>query len=369
MTSTKDSKETKEVAEKDVTYNAYAATKKGGTLEPFKYHPRILGTNDVEIKISHCGICGSDIHTIDSGWGPSTYPVIVGHEIIGVVTKAGGNCKLLKVGDRVGVGAQVFACHKNDCHDCMHDDDPHCPKKVFTYDDRYPDGELTRGGYAEFVRVHEDFAFKIPDALSSAEAAPLMCAGATVWQPMVDHNVKWGSKVAVVGMGGLGHLALQFAAKMGADVTVVTHSTNKKEDALKLGAKNVLDLNDEKAMKSAAYSMDMLVITSNQDDANFTMLLSLLRTRGVAVLCAAPNSGVKMHPFGLIIKKVSMCGSLLASSGQIKIMLDFAAKHGVKPIIEKMAMKDVNKGIERVRSGKVRYRVVLCNEEEKKKSS
>jgi D-arabinose 1-dehydrogenase-like Zn-dependent alcohol dehydrogenase len=243
----------------------------------------------------------------------------------------------------------------------MSDDDPHCPKHVFTYDGKYEDGHTSYGGYSEAVRVFEDFAIKIPDALPSDVAAPLLCAGATVWQPLVDHNVKWGTKVAVVGLGGLGHLAVMFAAKMGADVTVVTTTAGKADDSKRMGAKNVLVRTDKKAMADAAHTMDVVIITTNQEGQDYNELLSLCRTRGTAVLCAAPNDGIKFHPFSIIMMNAKLCGSLIASTGQIRAMLDFAAKNNVHPIIEKMPMKDVNVGVQKVRDGKVRYRVVLEN--------
>lgn len=204
-------------------FSAYAAYAKDEPLKPFEYEPRPLGPRDVEIKIHCCGICHSDIHTIDSGWGPTMYPAVVGHEIIGTVTAKGNQVKNLALGDRVGVGAACWACLDYDkCLECKEGFDQICSQRVFTYNQKYPDGGMAYGGYAQNIRVQEEWAVKVPASFSDEEAAPLMCAGVTVFAPLQRFKIGPGMKVGIVGIGGLGHLALQFAAKMGKSLIVIT---------------------------------------------------------------------------------------------------------------------------------------------------
>ncbi|KAJ2382196.1 hypothetical protein H4S02_005861, partial [Coemansia sp. RSA 2611] len=221
--------------------HGWAAFEAGTAVKPWSYTPRPLGENDVEIKILYSGICGSDLHTIKDEWAGTSFPAIVGHEIVGKVTKLGSGVSAHQIGDLVGVGAQVYGCLQDDCNACSRDLDPHCPNKVFTYNAKYPDGQQSQGGYAEAVRVNANYAIKIPAQIEPDLAPPLMCAGATVFTPMLRHGVKKGDRVGVVGVGGLGHLAIQYAAALGAEVYAFSHSPNKREQCLELGATHFID--------------------------------------------------------------------------------------------------------------------------------
>ena len=226
------------------------------------------------MAISHCGICGSDIHTIDSGWGPSNYPVIPGHEIVGTVAAVGASVKNVKVGDRVGIGAQCGACHE--CYECKSGNQNHCSRKqLWTYNSKYPDGQLTQGGYADRIRCDAAFAFLLPEAISSAEAAPLMCAGVTTYAPLARAITRKGMRVGIIGVGGLGHLGIMWASKLldgSAEVTAISHNSKKKEEALKLGATRFLDTGDKEQMKAHARYFDYILCTANgkgQDYSNW----------------------------------------------------------------------------------------------------
>ncbi|KAJ1983957.1 hypothetical protein H4R33_004556 [Dimargaris cristalligena] len=341
--------------------SGYAAMGKDQPLVPWQYKPRPLGPNDIEIKIDHCGVCGSDIHTIDSGWGPTQYPVIVGHEIIGRVVAKGAEVQGHAVGDLVGVGAQAFACQKPDCKNCQRGHDAHCPHSVFTYNKPYPDGELSQGGYADAVRVDANYAFNIPAAIDPREAAPLMCAGTTVFTPMLHYKMKAGDRVGVVGIGGLGHLAVQFAKALGAHVTSFTSSEAKREECFKLGATQVVNLRDAEQSKAATQSLDYLIVTSNSPHTDWAQLISFMDVYGLIVLLAIPETELKLKPFSFLANNVGIAGSLIGGIKEVRATLDFAAKHNVRPWIETLPMDQCNEGIQRVRDGKVRYRVVLSN--------
>jgi alcohol dehydrogenase (NADP+) len=334
-----------------------AAFDKECQFKEWAYTPRALGDHDIEISIECCGVCGSDIHTATSGWGEASYPCCVGHEIVGKVTLVGKSVKLHKVGDRVGVGAQVDACLESSCKNCSKGCDNLCSRKVFTYNSKYPDGFISKGGYADAIRVKEDYAFLIPESIESALAAPLLCAGVTVYSPLVDHGKK-GDRVLVVGLGGLGHLAVAFGAAMGMEVSVLSHSPNKKDDAIKMGAKHFIDSHDKKAMADTTHAFDLVIVTQNAD-LDLTNLVNMVDTKGKLCLLAAPETPVKFSPFALFMNEASIVGSLIGSKSKISSMLEFAAKHKVVPWIEKFDMKNVNDAWAVVHSNKIRYRAVL----------
>jgi len=343
------------------SFKAYAAMTKGGKLEAWSYAPRHLGDNDVEIKISHSGICHSDIHQIDSGWGESIYPIVPGHEIIGEVVAAGPKVSTIKKGDRVGVGAQIWTCAGKSCSDCSSGDDVHCSKAVFTYNSKYADGTVAYGGYAEAVRVDEQYAFKIPAELKSDAAAPLMCAGTTVYAPLDNYKDKVvGKRVGVVGVGGLGHLAIQFAAKMGAEVTAISGTTSKREDALKLGAKHFLATSNEEDVKKHERSLDFILCTAS-DNVDYPLMFRLMRPWAIFCTVGLPEKNVSLKANDLCGKNMAFTGSMLGTKKQIRDMLAFSAKHGISSWVENLPMHECNKGVQHVRDGKARYRVVLHN--------
>ncbi|GMF56987.1 unnamed protein product [Phytophthora fragariaefolia] len=345
--------------------NAYAALDKSGECKPWQYESRSLGDEDVEIKISHCGICGSDLHTIDGGWGPAPYPCVVGHEIIGEVTLVGAKVTDLSVGDRVGVGAQAYACLNRDpaksCRDCADGEDAVCDDIVWTITGTYQDGAKPYGGFADFIRVDSNYAFKIPDALPSDVAAPLMCAGATVFTPLKQEGVKAADRVGVIGIGGLGHIAIQFIRALGATPVAFSRSSKKEQEIRSLGAEEFYDLSNPEQQKKAANSVDFLLLTADATDMPYDLYLSLVRKRGTIIMVGLPNDQVKITPWFLVPRAVRVRGSVIGSIQDIKDMLELAAKKNVRPIIEKLPMRDVNKGLDKVRDGSVRYRVVLEN--------
>jgi len=346
----------------DEKINAYAAFSPAGYIRPWSYTPRPIGDRDIEVKITHCGICHSDLHTMDQGqgWGKTNYPVVVGHEIVGHVVKKGKKVDHLDIGDRVGVGAQVGSCMKDTCYDCKSGDNNHCTKGVFTYNGKYEDGKGSYGGYAERIRVSSDFALKIPDNIPSDLAAPLFCAGVTVYSPLREHGVTKNTKVAITGMGGLGHLAVQFANKMGAHVTVISHSKSKQKDAATLGAHAFLDSADKKAM-AVTRQFDLILVTAAYPGIDWNNLLSLCRVRGKVVLVGAPEEEVHFDPFNVILGSKNFCGSIIGSTGTIQEMLDFCSRNDVRPVVQNLPMHQVNEGVEAVRNGTVRYRIVLEN--------
>ncbi|RKO85859.1 chaperonin 10-like protein [Blyttiomyces helicus] len=344
------------------TIKAWAATSKDAPLSEWEYTPRPLGDDDVEIAISHCGICGSDLHTIRSGWMQTVYPCVVGHEIVGHVSAAGPKALATHpIGLRVGVGAACHACLEDSCEACSSGFDNLCPQLKWTYHSKYADGIMSQGGYASHVRVQKQWAFELPKELPSEIAAPLLCAGVTTFAPLKRYGVAHGKKVGIVGIGGLGHLAVQFAAKMGAEVTAISFSPSKKAEAAKLGAHHFVALSDADAVAAAARTLDFLLITSFDTTTMLDSLLAFLNINGEACFVGLPEEPIRMSVFGLTAKQVKVGGSCIGSTGDVKEMLEFAAKHDVRPWIEVMPMDKVNEAVQKVQAGKPRFRIVLEN--------
>ncbi|KAI9473100.1 hypothetical protein IWW42_001695 [Coemansia sp. RSA 1085] len=341
--------------------HGWAAMKPGIKVEPWSYTPRPLGENDVEIKIEYSGICGSDLHTIKEEWGGTSYPAIVGHEIIGKIITKGEKVSEFNEGDLVGVGAQVYACHRKDCSPCNNNLDPHCPRGVFTYNSKYPDGEQAQGGYAEAVRVDAKYVFHIPSSIDPSHAAPLMCAGTTVFAPMLRKGVKKGDKVGVVGIGGLGHLAIQYARALGAEVYAFSHSSNKREQCLELGASKFILTSNKEEVDAQRHTLDYLFITSNAKSNQYNEFISWMDFEGIVVLLALPEGHMTFSPFEFVFNEVAITGSLIGGVNIIKQTLEFAHKHNIRPIIEKYPIDDVNNALQRMDDGKARYRIVLTH--------
>ncbi|KAJ3154227.1 hypothetical protein HDU89_008294 [Geranomyces variabilis] len=324
-------------------------------VKPFEYTPRPLGPKDITVKISHSGICGSDLHHMDEGWKKEDWPIVPGHEIVGTVLEMGEQVIGFELGQLVGVGVQVWTCFADDCRACTTNSDNLCPKRVATYSAEYADGSKTYGGYATHVRVQATHVVVIPPSLPRAHAAPLLCAGVTTLTPLRRLNVKAGTSVGVVGIGGLGHLAIQFAAAMGARVTAVSHSASKRAEALALGASAFVNM----AEGPGAEKFDVLVMTSSHF-SNMDPYLAMLEINGTAVILGAPENRVDFSPFSVIANQCSIMGSLIGSVADMKETLRFAAEHNIKPLIEEFDMKtEINDAIQSVRNGKVRYRAVL----------
>jgi len=318
---------------------------------PYHYDPGPLGPHDVEIAITHCGICHSDLHLISNDWGVSQYPFIPGHEIIGTVAAVGEAVRSLVVGQRVGLGWQSNSC--GECEWCSRGMENLCPASEGTCVHR-------NGGYADSVRANNRFVFAIPDTLKSEFAAPLLCGGITVYNPLRAHGVNPTSRVGIVGIGGLGHIAIQFARVFGAQVTAFSTSANKEEEARALGAHQFVNSRESKALKEVAGTMDLVLTTINADQ-DWGIYIQALRPTGTLCFVGVPPSPVSVHAFPLISGLKTITGSNTGSPWQLKEMLDVAARHGVKAQVELFPMTKANEAIDKVKKNKVRYRAVLAN--------
>jgi uncharacterized zinc-type alcohol dehydrogenase-like protein len=328
-----------------------AAHAAGAELLPFRYEPGDLGPYDVEIEISHCGICHSDLHLITNDWGISQYPFIPGHEIIGNVAAVGTSVHSLKPGQRVGLGWQSNSCGQ--CEWCTRGMENLCPHSEATCVRRH-------GGYANRVRGNVRFVFPIPDALQSENAAPLLCGGITVYSPLRTHGINPSSHVGVVGIGGLGHLAVQFARVFGAEVTAFSTSAAKESEAREMGAHRFVNTRETRQVKEVAGSFDFILSTVNADQ-DWSIFIQALRPTGTLCFVGVPPSPVSLHAFPLISGVRTVTGSPIGSPSRIREMLDVAARHGVKAHTERFAMAKANEAIEKVKKNKVRYRAVLAN--------
>ena len=305
------------------------------------------------------------------------YPFIPGHEIIGTVSRIGSAVTDLAVGDRVGVGAIIGSC--GECKECKQGWQQHCRKPggiTLTYNGKLPDGQVTQGGYADFIRVDHKFAFKIPAALPSDFAAPLLCGGVTVYAPLSRYLTKPNLKVGVIGIGGLGHMAVKFAAALQkyktaggkVDVTAISQSSKKRADALKMGATSYLDMSDANAVAAATRTFDLLICTADGVNESLAAWIGLVTLDGTFLMVGVPNGPMAIHPFTLMGARCKIDSSGIGSIAEIHEMLAFAAEHvdECKPIIEKLPMEKANEGLKKVRDGSVRFRVVLENPQQKK---
>lgn len=337
---------------------AYGATAPDSGVGPIEITRRGLRDDDVLIDISHCGICHSDLHSARNDWGRTTYPIVPGHEIVGTVAAVGEAVTRHKVGDRVAVGCMVDSCME--CKHCDQDLEQYCLQggMTGTYNgtDRR-DGTPTYGGYSERIVCREEFVLKVPDGLPMAEAAPLLCAGITTYSPLRTWKVGPGSKVAVAGLGGLGHMGVKLAAAMGAEVTVLSRTEDKRADAEKLGAHAFLNTSDKDAMKAKAGYFD-LVLNTIPVRHDITPYLQLLRIDGVQVLVGVIDMLPEIHSMLLLGRKV-LTGSGIGGLAETQEMLDFCAEHGILPEIETIRIEDVNDAYERMEASDVKYRFVI----------
>ena len=329
----------------------YAVHAAGAELLPFKYDPGELKPGDVEVGITHCGVCHSDANLIDNDWGMSQYPFIPGHEIIGTIAAVGSAVEGFGVGDRVGIGWQADSCGR--CEWCRKGEENLCPQAQPTCIHR-------NGGYAESVRVNARFAMKIPAALESETTAPLLCAGITVYSPLRSLGINPSSRVGVIGIGGLGHLAIQFARVFGAEVTAFSSSANKEDEALKLGAHHFVNSRESKAVNGVAGSLDLILSTANADQ-DWGGYVNTLRPHGTLCFVGVAPKPVSLPTFPLIGAMRCVCGSNVGSPSRIAEMLDVAARHGVKAKVERFKMSEANQAVKRVKKSQVRYRAVLSN--------
>jgi len=336
----------------------WAASDTSGVLSPFKFSRRATGDEDVRFKILYCGICHSDLHLVKNEWGMTKYPILPGHELTGVVTEVGSKVQKYKVGDRVGVGCLVGACHT--CESCENSLENYCPKQIQTYNFINTDGTMTYGGYSDHMVANERYIVRIPDNLPLDAAAPLLCAGITTYSPLRYFGLdKPGMKVGVVGLGGLGHVAVKLAKAMGTIVTVISTSPRKKQEALEvLGADSFLVSSNPEEMQAAMGTLDGIIDTVSAVHP-LVPLLFLLKNNGKIVLVGAPEKPLELPTFPLIIGRRIVAGSCIGGMNETQEMIDFAGKHNITPQIEVVPVDYLNTAMERLAKGDVKYRFVL----------
>ncbi|MCH0563678.1 MULTISPECIES: NAD(P)-dependent alcohol dehydrogenase [unclassified Streptomyces] len=339
------------------TVAAYAAPAPKAPLERTTIERRPVGEFDVLIDIKYAGICHSDIHQAQEGWGEAIFPMVPGHEIAGVVAEAGPGVTRFAVGDRVGVGCMVDSCRE--CDNCKAGLEQYCTSGMTgTYNAIGKDGEPTYGGYSQKIVVDENYVVGIPDGLSLDVAAPLLCAGVTLYSPLKHWGAGPGKKVAILGMGGLGHMGVKIAHALGAEVTVLSQSLRKKDDGLRLGADHYYATSDPKTFQELTGSFDLIVSTVSAP-LDFNAYLTLLKTRGALVNVGAPEEPVALNLFSVIGGGKTLAGSMIGGIAETQEMLDFCAEHGFGAEIELIGADRINEAYERVVDSDVRYRFVI----------
>jgi uncharacterized zinc-type alcohol dehydrogenase-like protein len=336
----------------------YAAQSATTDLAPWNFERRDVGPHDVQFDISYCGVCHSDLHQIRDEWGGSIFPMVPGHEIVGTVKKVGAHVKKFKAGDLAAVGCMVDSCRV--CEECKNGLEQYCTGTgmVGTYNGREKDGTPTYGGYSNTIVVHEDFVLHVSDKLSLPAVAPLLCAGITTYSPLRHWKVGKGHKLAVLGLGGLGHMAVKFGVAFGAEVTVLSTSPSKEEAARKLGAHKFVVTSDAKQVAGVKRYFDFILDTVSAPH-DFGLYMSLLRTDGVHICVGVPPEPAQIHAFNLIIGRKSLAGSGIGGIPETQEMLDYCAKHNIVSDIEMIDIKDIHKAYDRMVKGDVRYRFVI----------
>lgn len=332
-----------------MTVRAYAATEPGGELKPFEYDPGVLDREEVEIDVEYCGICHSDLSMLDNEWGITTYPFVPGHEVVGTIAAVGEGVKTLNVGQRVGLGWFSHSCLT--CEWCLSGDQNLCSTVEETIVGRH-------GGFADKVRTHWEWAIPLPESLDAATAGPLFCGGITVFNPIVEFDVKPTDRVAVVGIGGLGHMALRFLKAWGCDVTAFSTSPDKEAEARELGATHFVNSRDPDAIAAVANSFDFILSTVSAN-LDWDAYITALRPKGRLHLVGVAPNPISSHVFPLIVGQKSISASPLGSPSTIVRMLEFAVRQGIEPITETYEFDRVNEAMDKLRNGKPRYRLVL----------
>lgn len=328
---------------------AYAAFEPKGELKPFEYDPGELGADEVEIDVSYCGVCHSDLSVIDSEWGEMPYPIVAGHEVVGTIAKIGTAVAGLQLGELVGLGWHAGFC--GDCAPCNSGDNNLCDGATATIIGHH-------GGFAEQVRAKANSVIPIPDGIDPATAGPLFCGGITVFNPLIQFDIKSTDKVAVIGIGGLGHLALQFLNAWGCEVTAFTSSDAKRKDALAMGAHDTLNSRDADSIAAAAGRFDFIISTVNVK-LDWNLYLTTLNKKGRLHFVGATLEPLDIGVFNLIGSQRSISGSPVGSPATIAKMLEFAKLHNIKPVVETFPFDEINQAIDHLRSGQAHYRVVL----------
>lgn len=335
----------------------YAAMAAKAPLQPFSFERREVGPNDVLIAISHCGICHSDIHQARDEWGGSLFPMVPGHEIVGTVSRTGSAVSRFRTGDRVGVGCFVDSCRT--CSACREGLEQYCEGgMVLTYSGRDATGAITQGGYSAQIVVDEQYVLRVPTALSPAGAAPLLCAGITTYSPLRHWGVGRYHKVAVVGLGGLGHMAVKIGKALGTDVTVLSTSERKRTDAIRLGAVDFALTSDPATFTKLARRFDFVLDTISAPH-DYNAYVNLLKTDGTMILVGAPEKPMALEAFPLILHRRRIAGSLIGGIRETQEMLDFCASHGIESDVEVIPIQGVNEAYGRVLRGDVRFRFVI----------
>src|ERR1700736_1209249 len=339
------------------TVSAYAATSATEPLTKTTITRRDPGPHDVAIDIKFAGICHSDIHTVKAEWGQPNYPVVPGHEIAGVVSAVGSEVTKYKVGDHVGVGCMVNSCGQ--CSSCKAGLEQYCkPGATFTYNSTDKDGTSTQGGYSQAVVVDENFVVRIPDSLPLDKAAPLLCAGITLFSPLRHWKAGENTRLAIIGLGGLGHMGVKLGAAIGAEVTVLSQSLKKMEDGLRLGARHYYATSGPATFDTLRGSFDLILNTVSAN-LDLSQYLSLLRVDGTLAELGLPEHPMEVPPMPLVAMRRNLSGSMIGGIAETQEMLDFCAEHGVTPEIEVVEPDYINEAYQRVLASDVRYRFVI----------
>jgi uncharacterized zinc-type alcohol dehydrogenase-like protein len=336
----------------------YAAQHAKAPLTPYSFERREPRDHDVVIDIQYSGICHSDIHQVSNGWGGSTFPMVPGHEIVGIVLQIGTKVTRYKVGDRVAVGNFVDSCRK--CGPCRKGLEQYCVEgATWTYNAVERDGKTqTQGGYSNKIVVDDNYIFRIPDNLPPDRAAPLLCAGITMYSPLIHWKAGPGKKVAIIGLGGLGHIGVKIAHALGAEVTVLSHSLKKQEEAKKMGADNFYATSDPNTFKKLKGYFDLMINTVSVE-LDFNKYLKLLALDGTMVVVGLPEKETSIGAFSLVIARRSLAGSVIGGISETQEMLDFCSKHNIACDIELIPIQKVNEAYDRVVKSDVRYRFVI----------
>jgi alcohol dehydrogenase (NADP+) len=337
---------------------AYAAHTATTPLEPWNLERRSPKPHDVAIEILYCGVCHSDLHLVRNEWGMTVYPIVPGHEIVGRVTSVGDQVTKFKAGDLAGIGCLVDSCRE--CDNCQRGLEQYCQQGfVLTYNGQERDGSgITYGGYSKAIVAHEDFVLRVSDQLPLSGVAPLLCAGITTWSPLRHWQVGPGKRVGILGLGGLGHMGVKFAASLGAEVSMLSHSPAKAADAQRLGAHQFVLTRDEAQMKAVASSFDFILDTVSAEH-DYSTYLNLLRSDGVMVCVGVPPVPAQIPAMNLIFGRKSLAGSLIGGLPETQEMLDYCAAHQIVSDIELIKMEEINVAYERMLRGDVRYRFVI----------
>ncbi|KAF7829543.1 putative cinnamyl alcohol dehydrogenase 6 [Senna tora] len=341
------------------TVSGWAAHDSSGKITPYTFKRRENGENDVTIKILYCGICHTDLHHAKNDWGITMYPVVPGHEIVGVITKVGSKVKGFKEGDRAGVGCLAATCL--DCEYCKSDQENYCQQLQFTYNGIFWDGSITYGGYSQMLVADSRYVVHIPESLAMDAAAPLLCAGITVFSPLKDHDLveKGGKRIGVVGLGGLGHVAVKFGKAFGHHVSVISTSPSKEAEAKqRLGADEFIVSSNPKEMQDASRSLDFILDTVSGEHS-LLPILELLKVNGTLFIVGAPDKPLQLPAFPLIFGKRAVKGGIIGGIKDTQEMLDICGKHNITCDIELISPHHINEAMERLANNDVRYRFVI----------